>query len=759
MEKLFFKCAKPIWAEGKEKELNSSLFFKTIITKKCKAKIVITGHNFYRVFVNSKMKYYGPSRDAHGHYRVDEYKIDLCEPMNVIVIEVSGSNCFSFYTTNSEPFLMCEILDEQGNVISSTGDETFTIFNNDTRIRKVTRFSYQRPFSESYVLDDRFHLFLTENTNPYTKQLIKVLDNVKLDKRIVHYPSLSKVKYDLVEFGEAFINKDKKIYTDRYQTSDFLKIFPMNEWEIDSNAVASQLDFKLKIKKTRSLHTMEFATFTNAISLTGFINITLEVKKESLIYILFDEVDIRDENNPSLIGISFYRNTTHNCVTYSLKPGHYELTTFEPYTLKNARVIVISGETVVKDLKLIKYENKDAKIKYEFSNEKINKVLDAAVNTFKQNAVDLLTDCPSRERAGWLCDSFFSGQAETLITGYNLVEEAFLDNYSKCDKSQVPEGMIPMCYPGDFPDKGFIANWSLWYILELYNYVERGGKRSILKTSLPNIYGLIDYFKQFENEYGLLENLKGWIFVEWSKANDLDFVKGINYPSNMLYSEALLKAGQLLKDDSLIKRGLKLKETIRKFSFNGEFFIDNSLKNEKNEIIPTDHTTETCQYYAFYFNVATKETYPKLFSTLIENFGEYRDDKLVYPNVYKSNVLMGNLLRLMILNKYNLGQQVLKESIDYFYKMATMTGTLWEFDSVFASLNHCFTSFLVNIVMNANFGLESIDYKNKIIKLRKNALLDDALASFPIGKDRLVLEAKDKKLKYSLPKSYNIEWK
>ncbi len=33
-------------------------------------------------------------------------------------------------------------------------------------------------------------------------------------------------------------------------------------------------------------------------------------------------------------------------------------------------------------------------------------IYDAAVETFRQNALDVYMDCPTRERAGWLCDSF-----------------------------------------------------------------------------------------------------------------------------------------------------------------------------------------------------------------------------------------------------------------------------------------------------------------------------------------------------------------
>ena len=53
----------------------------------------------------------------------------------------------------------------------------------------------------------------------------------------------------------------------------------------------------------------------------------------------------------------------------------------------------------------------------------------------------------------------------------------------------------------------------------------------------PRVLRLLDYFKPFENEDGLLEKLQSWVFVEWSAAND--FVQDVNYPSNMLYAGTL----------------------------------------------------------------------------------------------------------------------------------------------------------------------------------------------------------------------------
>ena len=83
---------------------------------------------------------------------------------------------------------------------------------------------------------------------------------------------------------------------------------------------------------------------------------------------------------------------------------------------------------------------------------------------------------------------------------------------------------------------------------------------------------------------------------------------------------------------------------------------------------------------------------------LCENFGPNRDAEKTYPTVYPSNAFIGNYLRLEILLRQGLKEKVLSESVDYFYKMAKTTGTLWEHDRIVASLNHGFASYAAYLI-------------------------------------------------------------
>jgi len=256
----------------------------------------------------------------------------------------------------------------------------------------------------------------------------------------------------------------------------------------------------------------------------------------------------------------------------------------------------------------------------------------------------------------------------------------------------LPKGMIPMCYPADHNKGTYIPNWSMWYILELRNYWKRTGDEAMRAASREKVEGLISFFEKYENEDGLLENLESWVFIEWSKCNDPDYVSGVNYPSNMLWASALEAASELYDLPHLVEKASKMKEKIRTLSWNGTFFEDNAVRDAQGKLVMTGHTTETCQYYAFYFDILSNEDNPVLFERMRTQFGPKRDAETVYPNVYQSNAIVGNYLRLELLLRYGYYDQVLDECRDFFLGMADLTGTLWEHSKLSASLNHGFAS-------------------------------------------------------------------
>jgi hypothetical protein len=83
----------------------------------------------------------------------------------------------------------------------------------------------------------------------------------------------------------------------------------------------------------------------------------------------------------------------------------------------------------------------------------------------------------------------------------------------------------------------------MWYILEVEEFLADRAKGETKEDFFASISGVLGFLSQYENADGLLENLPSWNFVEWSDANT--WTQNVNYPTNFLYSEALMAGYRL----------------------------------------------------------------------------------------------------------------------------------------------------------------------------------------------------------------------
>ncbi|MEI7768314.1 MAG: hypothetical protein WCJ97_12845, partial [Phycisphaerae bacterium] len=432
---------------------------------------------------------------------------------------------------------------------------------------------------------------------------------------------------------------------------------------------------------------------------SGFLRLTVRCDRRIRLVARFDEI---------LVDHDIRQIDIANAVHWELSAGSHELECFEPYTLRYLKLYVVEGDCEILQVSLREYAGALASTAaFACSDDRLNQIYAAARETYRQNAVDVYTDCPHRERAGWMDNAYFMAPVELLLTGASRCERNYLENFLHYDPArdlpQLPKGMLPMCYPADHNDANYIPQWPLWFILQLEGYCQRTGDRALADAFKPRLLSLYqDYFKPYQNSDGLLEKLGGWRFVEWSKANELQ--DDVNYPTNMMYASALEAMGRLCGWTRFKRQARQLREAIREQSYDGEFFVDNALRKGGN-LVPTGLHTEVCQYFAFAFDTATPESHPRLWRTLVRDFGPQRHLKGLYPNVYPANLINGIFLRLATMTRYGLARQVLRDLPGYFLHMAQTTGTLWEHTNTGASCNHGCTSHALNWIVQNVTGI------------------------------------------------------
>ena len=697
-----FVAAKPVWAEGRDTERNLTLAFREIIeTRKVStAYIRLTASCDYRMRINGEFVSHGPCVAAHDYYRMDciDIKPFLKAGKNIVAIEVAGYNDDNYYLLNQPSFLQAEI-EINGKVVAATGSG-FEAYDLKQRKQDVVEFSFQRPHTEHYILSDNFEQWLTnadwQGTDP-VKQALQ--PTKKILSRHVEYPD--------------------------YRMHDAKPLPGNNIYAFECNS-------------------------------TGFLGVKVRVEEPAHLLVRFDEVIGQDGN------VNGARLLCNSFINYELQPGEYTIESFEPYTMKYVQTILNSGKCTVERIYMRDYCNSDVnRAVFVSDNNDLNRLFETARETFRQNALDIFMDCPSRERAGWLCDSYFTSRVAFDLSGDTQIERNFIQNFLLPEKfKHIDEGMLPMCYPSEHPNKNHIPNWAMWFVIQLEEYLHRSGDREMVDAAKDRVYALIEYFKPFINEDGLLEKLTRWVFVEWSHANSL--VQDVSYPSNMLYAQMLDAAGRLYGDNSLHQQAEAMRETIRKQSFDGEYFIDNAVRGGDGKLQLSGEHTEVCQYYAFFTGVATPESHPHLWKRLRDEFGPIRKVTQAHSDVPFANAFIGNYMRNELLSCEGLSAQILAESVDFYLPMAELTGTLWENMTTVASCNHGFASHIAHILYRDILGVYNISPVEKVVTLRMiDSGLEHCKGSIPVGEESVDVEWKKEGGKFvvalSMPEGYSYK--
>lgn len=699
-----FTKAIPVWGSyvGFTEKLNRHLIFRETAESLKGAVLNISAVDFYRLKVNGEFVGFGPARTAKGYARVDSYDLSGVKEANgktnEIIIEVAGYCCKSMSTVFQNSFL-CAELTENGEVTKYTGRD-FECFENARRVRKAERYSVQRHFGELYDAP-----VTTQFSANYTVETAAADVDVSFIPRRVPFASckvtdirryLSRGKFSetadgRVESGEFGTGKKQNAYSFAPEKELDYGVFP------ESEVMDKPYRYVGGAEKTRTagegtlpvtLSAGEWLTVDFDMIMCGFIRFCAEAIEDCDLVIAFSELcenECFTFRNVNMQGVMEYKFLAGNSVNEE---------SFEPYSFRHVSFFVKSGSLTLTSVGYRSFErNMDEAIARKFKKPAHNEIYNAALRTFAHNAVDLFTDCPSRERAGWLCDSFFMGRAEFFLYGKTPIEDAFLENYALYEgDGSYPSGALPMCYPSTPAEKNkFIPQWNIWYVLEVCEYLNERRPDIDKEFFRPSVMGVIEFLSHYENEDGLLENLPSWNFVEWSSANT--WTRDVNYPTNFLYASMLSEAAKTFSLPELLKKSELVRKKTAELSFNGEVFVDHAIKNADGTHTNQKHISEACQYYAILYGGIdiNAPKYEKLKEYVINDFGNFDPKENQFC---PKNAFIGLYLRMNVLMNMKDSALLAKNLETFCLHMSRITGTLWEYKNGGGSLDHGFASYV-----------------------------------------------------------------
>ncbi len=683
-----FKQAIPVFAKGKERELNYTLLLRAKAEDLRGTKLYVTAASFYRLAVNGKFVAFGPARTAGGYARVDELSLGRYNRKggNEIVIEVAGYACRSLSTVQQDSFVAAELRRGE-EVLLHTGRD-FSGYHSAHRVQRVERYSGQRHFGEVWDLaeEDPFDEQYRVELSPRAEGLVFL-------PRVAPYPTYEMAKAaSRASVGSFRYRHPKDFRMNRYS-------FPLEEgrgFYTEEQVVTHPYRWLQNQKMTHerygklplTLSAGEYALVDMKHICVGFFRWAAETLEDCEVVLGFSELC-------SPRKFAFTNMNVQNVIEYRIPAGRkLQTESFEPYAARFAVLMVKKGTLRLKSFEMRSFEHDRARIlPVTVKDPVLRKIRAAAESTFVHNALDIYTDCPSRERAGWLCDSFFTGRAEYFLTGKSDVEDAYLENYRLYRPTgEIPAGALPMCYPADIHMNGrWIPQWNMWYVLEVCEYLTE--RRPDVDKALfrDSVYGVLSCLAGHENADGLLQNLPSWNFVEWSTANE--WVQDVNYPTNFLYAEALRAAGRLYGDAALVEKSNRVRAKTAALSFDGEVFIDNAVQGDDGKLHNTRNSSEAGQYYALLFGDLdiTDSRYAKLMAHVENSFADFDTTGRGFVPV---NAFIGLYLRIWLLMKLGKKELLASDIKSFFSGMVAATGTLWEYKQHKGSYDHGFASFV-----------------------------------------------------------------
>lgn len=643
---------KYVWVKTKEKHGYKTIF--RYFTKGKEGKLLLSAGPIYSVYFDDTFVSYGPERTAYPYSRKRE--INIPQGVKKIEVLVLVYGVPSLDLDDGDPFFGAELF-EADKIVGDTSD--FKAYQSSMYDTRFFKYSFQRGFGERFDLR-----------------------NIKEQElEVVEIPPLKLID----GIGDVCKYREAKMMLRHIQPFDGFEGYKIPNYINDKShpeyrAFDIEKEFIQEVKSGYMCY-----TYSLDYEMSGLIKIDIECEEDDTqIFVVFDEYLPYGK-------WQFGRSSCVDLITINSNRGKKCVISSTIYALKFLRILANKKVKIFPTL--ITVQNDSLPDFKPTGNDKIDGIVWAARNTFMQNAVDIYTDCPGRERGGWLCDGFFTSMAETYFTGKNKIEKKFLENFILGEYPELEKGMFPMVFPAH--ESLFIPNWAMWFVLELEQYYKKTKDQEMVDKAKEKVLKLCKYFEAFENEYSLLENLHSWVFVEWSAAGTEDFVKGVSFPTNMLYCQMLKSVTNLYKDEKYAKKAAKIQQNINILSFNGKLFIDNALRIDGALTPIKEHTSETCQYYALFFNITDNK---ELIHFVKDELGPKRKNK--YPEIPQSNSFIGNYLRFLWLHRIGERDRIKDEAVEYFFHMAEQTGTLWEKNVPASSCNHGFASSIAPILMS-----------------------------------------------------------
>ena len=352
---------------------------------------------------------------------------------------------------------------------------------------------------------------------------------------------------------------------------------------VPKGELTSESDYPVTVNQTIAVKSIEQRgtgryLYDFGQNASGIVELKVSGKKGSVIKLIPGELITKErEINQRASGSPFY-------YSYTLKGEGQE--TWRPrFSYYGFRYVMVEGAVpageanlndfpLVAQLKMLHTCNSSEKYgEFSCSNPLFNQIYTLIDWAIRSNLQSVVTDCPHREKLGWLEQTYLMGASLHYNYGlYSLYKKAIIDMMD----AQTAEGLVPDIAPEytqfiggfrDSPEWGSAAVILPWILWEWY------GDRTILEEALPMMQKYVTYLGTKANGNILDYGLGDWFDYGPRSPGEAQLTpKSLTATAIYYYDIQLLS--RMLKICKRIEEAGKLDALAQnvKISFNARFF-------------------------------------------------------------------------------------------------------------------------------------------------------------------------------------------
>ncbi len=150
---------------------------------------------------------------------------------------------------------------------------------------------------------------------------------------------------------------------------------------------------------------------------------------------------------------------------------------------------------------------------FEANRKDLDRIWDVSWHTLRLCAVDMFYDCPYYERLQYVGDTRIQALISVYVSGDDRLMRKAIDLYND---SLGDEGLTASRYPSHI--RRIIPTFCNWWIAMIDDYRLLNGDKEFIQDMLPSMNTVIERFKRFTDESGLVtfSAMEEWDFVDWS---------------------------------------------------------------------------------------------------------------------------------------------------------------------------------------------------------------------------------------------------